>query len=126
MEFRIKRWIAVGVLIVSHLWLLLVAFSGFNALQTKLENDRAASDPLYRAALRLAEVPPSEAEPVAAPGSDWQELRAAHGPVAANTVRLLTELRANRLGAAGDVCRALAWPRCDAQTLEAMKKSGLR
>ena len=115
-----KRWFMIGALVVTHVWLALVAFTGFNALLTKFEIDRRFADPLYRVASRLG--PESEAQ------KKWpafdEDLAAVHtsfGP-SADAFRLLWHLRHQRPEPAAEACRTLGWSRCDAASIAEMGK----
>ena len=117
-----KRWIMIGVLIVSHVWLALVAFTAHNAVLTKLENDRAATDPLYRTSVRLKAAAPESDRDWPALEQDLTELRGRLGAAGVDTLRLISAIRNERTEEASATCQRLGWQRCDAAALAEMKK----
>jgi hypothetical protein len=117
-----KRWIKIGLLIVSHIWLALLIFTGHNAVLTKLENDRAAADPLYRTAARLNAAAPASAGDWPPLEQDLTELRGRLGAAGVDTLRLISAIRNERAGEASAICQRLGWQRCDTAALAEMKK----
>jgi hypothetical protein len=117
-----KRWIKIGLLIVSHVWLALLTFTGHNAVLTKVENDRATADPLYRTSVRLnAAAPESELDwpPLE---QDLMDLRGRLGASGVDTLRLISAIRNERTGEASATCQRLGWQRCDSAALAEMKQ----
>jgi hypothetical protein len=117
-----KRWIKIGLLIISHVWLALLIFTGHNAVLTKLENDRAAADPLYRTSVRLNAAAPESAQDWPSLEQDLAELRGRLGATGVDTLRLISAIRSERAGEASAICQRLGWQRCDSAALDEMRK----
>jgi hypothetical protein len=117
-----KRWIEMGVLVVSHAWVALVAFTALNALFTKLEIDRSFADPLYRTAIRLLELPAETSEEWPPVAEDLAHLKGSLGAAAADTFGLMFALEKEGMQGALASCQALGWPRCDSAALAEMRK----
>jgi hypothetical protein len=118
----VKPWIRNCAIVLSHAWVGLVAFTGFNAYQTQAEIDRSRTDPVYRVGLRLS-APPAPDGPRQIPiEKELEAVAKANGPLTAGVLRLLWHLRRGEPAAAGSACQALGWAHCDPGSLAEMRK----
>ena len=112
--------IKVVTLTVSHLVVFAVGAAWFAGARTRAMFEAAGQDPLYRIGVVMTQRHDENAT-----SSLDVDLALLSGTVRLPTVqviRLSAYLLQGRVSDAGAACTALAWPHCDTQTLDQMRK----
>jgi hypothetical protein len=118
-----KRAFKIAALVLSHLSAFVLTAAWAVGHHNGAAFRAAWQDPLHRLGLHFDDLEP---ETKAALPPFEQDLQAASGkltPPATEVLRLMKHLQDEQLARAGEICTALAWPRCDPAALTDMRKA---
>ena len=116
-----NRAVKVVTLIVSHLAVFAVGAAWFAGSRTRAMFEAAGQDPLYRIGIVMTQ--PTGENATFSLDTDLALLSGTVRVPTTQVIRLAAFLEQGRLDDAGAACTALAWPHCDSQTLDRMRKA---